>query len=94
MPGHLLFVIFPVLFGSCQAVLFIHPRDDANRAFRFEMQFLNQIRRLHRNCDARSVIDCARAQIPRIQMTGNDDYLFRILAAFDVTDNVVTLDIR
>ena len=27
-------------------------------------------------------------------MTGNDDYLFRILAAFDVTDNVVTLDIR
>ena len=27
-------------------------------------------------------------------MTGNDDYLFRILAAFDVTDDVVTLDIR
>jgi hypothetical protein len=58
------------------------------------MKFLNQVHRFHRNRDAGAIIDRACAQIPRIEMTGNDDHLFGMFVAFDVPDDVRALDIR
>ena len=58
------------------------------------MKFLDQIRHFHRDCDARAIIDCACAQVPRVQVTGNDDHLFGMFATLDVADHVCAFDIR
>src|SRR5438128_6805881 len=86
--------IFRVRKPAAQAVLFIHPGDDANGALRLELELANQIGRLHRNGDARRIINRARSQVPRIKMTRNDDDLFGMLAALDVSDDVITLYVR
>src|SRR5256714_7622541 len=52
------------------------------------MKLLDQVRRFHRNGDAGAVIDRPRAEIPRIQMSRNDNDLFGMFGAFDVADNV------
>ena len=57
------------------------------------MKFLDQIGGFHGDRDARAIVDRACAQVPRVQVTGNDDHLFGTFAAFDVTDDIIALDI-
>ena len=40
-------VILGVLLGTAETVLFVHPRDHANCAFRFQMKLLNHVRHFH-----------------------------------------------
>ena len=58
------------------------------------MKFLDQVRGFHRDRDTRTIINRSCAEIPRIQMTGNDNDLFRRIAAFDVTDHVCAFHVR
>src|SRR5438876_7774459 len=87
-------VILRVLLRTREAVLFVHPRDHANRSLRPQMKLLNQIRRFHLYSDARAVIDRARSQIPGIEMTRSDYDLLGVFAALDIVNHVLALDIR
>ena len=64
MVREILFMLFRVSLRTHRPVLFIHPRNHTNRALRFEMKFLNEVRRFHRNSDTGAVVDRACSQIP------------------------------
>ena len=53
------------------------------------MELLQNLGGLHGDRNAGAVIDRAGAEIPRIEMSGNDDDLLRMFAAFEVGDDVV-----
>ena len=51
-------------------------------------------RDLHRHGDSGGVIQRSRAQVPRIQVAGDNDHLIRRLAPLQICDDVEALDIR
>ena len=87
-------VFLRVGLPAAQAIFFIHPGDDTDRAPRMQAELLDKIRHLHRDGHARSIVDRAGAEIPGIEMPGNDDDLLGMLAAFQVADNVVAHRVR
>src|SRR5205807_2553650 len=92
--GELSLVVFGVGSSAHQPVLFVHPRDHSDSSFGPKAEPLDQLSDLHSYCDACAVIDRAGAQVPRVQMTGDNDYLLGMLAAFNIRDDVVALDSR
>ena len=56
---------------------------------RMQVELPNELRRLHRDRDARAVIDRAGPEVPGIEVAGNDHHLLRMFAAFQVADDIV-----
>src|SRR5947209_11957147 len=79
--------------AASRSVLLIHPRYEANRATRAQAKLLEKLRGLHGYDYARSVVNRARAQVPRMQMARNYYDLLRVLAAFQVRYDVVAFGI-
>src|ERR1700751_1172918 len=94
MIGKLARVILRVLLRSAATVLFVHPRNHADGSSRFEMKLPNQMRCFHRHRHARTIIDRARPQLPRIEMTRDDYDLLGMFAALEVGDDICAFDIR
>ncbi len=82
-------LILKISSAAAPAVLFIHPGDHADRAFRFEAELFDQLRGLHGDGHTRRIVNRAGAQIPRIEMAGHNDHLLRMLAAFEVGNHVM-----
>ncbi len=59
-----------------------------------QVQLLNELRGFHCDCDARSVIDRARSQVPGIQMPRDDDHLLRMFGSFEVSHDVIAQHVR
>ncbi len=53
------------------------------------MQFLQKLCRFHRDGDSGAVVDRAGAQVPGIEVSGDDDELLGMLAALQIGDHVV-----
>ena len=75
------------------AELLIHPGNHANGPLGMQAKLLDQLRGLHGHHDAGRIVNGAGAQVPRIEMAGDDHDLFRMLAAFQVADHVERLDV-
>ena len=62
-----------------------------NGPFRVEIQPLEQFGGFHSDGNACTIVDRASAEIPRVQVTGNDHNLLGILQALEVPNDVVAL---
>ena len=76
------FVFGGVSGAAAAAIFFVHPGDYADGALGMQAELLAQIGDLHCFGDSIGVVDCAGAQIPRVQMAGDYDDFFGMLAAF------------
>ena len=74
---------------AAQAALFIHPCDHSDGSLRVQMQLDQKLRCIHRDGHSSGVVDRAGAEIPGIEVPGNDNHLLRMLAAFQIRNNVV-----
>ena len=54
-------------------------------------ELLKKMNGLHGDDDAGSVVDGSGAEVPRIEVAGNDDDLLGMLGALPVGDDVVAL---
>ena len=82
-------VILGVGLAAGAAAFFVHPRNHSQSALRMQVKLLQNLGRFHRDHHAGAVVDCARAQIPRIEMSRDHDELFGMFAALQVGDDVV-----
>ena len=58
------------------------------------MEALQQLCRLHGDHHAGAIVNRARAEVPGIEMPGNDHHLLGMLGALEVGDHVITLYFR
>jgi len=72
------------------AGLFVHPGNDAQGASRAQVKALQDFGGLHGDDNAGSIVDGSSAEIPGIEMPGDDYDLLGVLGAFEICDNVVT----
>ena len=87
------------VFGSVGSAagasgFFVHPGDHAQGAGGAQVKALENFRGLHGHDHAGSVIDGSGAEVPGIQMAGDDDDLLGMLGAFEVGDDVVAGFVR
>src|SRR6478672_8980400 len=87
--GDLALMIGRVRFAAAQSVFLIHPGNDANRAAWMKSKLPNETGCLHCDRHARAVVNRARSQIPGIKMSGNDHDLLGVLAALQISNDVV-----
>ena len=59
-----------------------------------QAELLAEICDLHGDNYSRAIIDRAGAEIPRIEMAGNNDDLLGMFGAFEIGDDVVAGDLR
>ena len=85
-------VSFGVGLVSAASIFLVHPGDDAQRAAWADMQALEQFGGGHGDDDTRAVVDGAAAEVPGIEVTGDNDDLLGMLAALEVGDDVVAGD--
>ena len=85
------FVFDAVCCAAGGSIFFVHPGDDANGALGMQAELLAEIGNLHGDGHARGVINCAGAEIPRIEMAADDYELFGMIGTFEVADYVVAL---
>src|ERR1051326_671230 len=87
-----------MLVAVCEAaaitVLLVGPEHDADRTSRAKVQLLHQPKRLPRRHRSAAVIGRTRADVPRIEMTTDDNDLVGTLAAADFADDVRRISIR
>src|SRR5713226_1879428 len=88
------FVFFSIGSAAHESILFVHPCDHTDGSPRSESQPVDQLSDLHRDCDARTVINRACAEVPRVQMTRNSDDLLGMLGALYVRNDIVALNVR
>src|SRR5438874_4075664 len=79
--------------GQCAGLahFFIHPCNDAQRPFGMQVEFVNNLRALHRDNNTSAIVDRASAEIPRIEVPGYDYDLLGMFAALQIRYNVVLL---
>src|SRR5580693_10673738 len=77
--------------ASGGSVFFVHPRDYAKSALGMQAELLAEICNLHGDGYACGVVNCTGAQIPRIEMSADDNDLLGMLGTFEVGNHVVTL---
>src|SRR5437868_3017071 len=58
-----------------------------------QVEPVQQLSRLHGDHDTGAIINRSGAQVPRIQVAGDDYNLFRMLGAFEIGNNVVALSL-
>src|SRR5271155_2787221 len=70
--------------------LFVHPGDDTQGARRTQVKALQDFRGLHGDDDAGSIVDGTGAEVPGIEVSGDNHDLLGMLGAFEIGDDVVT----
>ena len=58
------------------------------------MQLLQNLRRLHGDGYSGCIVDGAGAEIPRVEVTGDDNHFLRMLASLKICDHVVAGGVR
>src|SRR5271169_4680836 len=74
-------VVLCVGATASNTVFFIHPGNEPNRSCRSRIYLFDDAEYVHRNANPRSVVDCARSQVPRIQVARYDHNLLWMLRA-------------
>ena len=74
--------------------LLTHPCDDPDTPLRAQIQLPKYLLRLHGHNYTGPIIDGASSQVPGIEMSRDDNNLFLLLAAFEVSDEVVANSVR
>src|SRR6185369_10383061 len=78
---------------TARPVLFIRPQHEANRAARLDAELLHQPERLPGDHASNAIVRCARANVPRVEVSTEYDNLVRPLPTADLRDDVGRLDI-
>src|SRR5882724_1503686 len=89
MVGDIGFVFGEIGLVAAAAVFFVHPGNYPQSALGTQAELFAKIGGLHGDGYTRGVINRAGAEIPGIEMAGDDDDLLGMLAAFEVGDHVV-----
>ena len=76
-------------FAARAAGFLIHPGDDSEGAGWGQVEALENFGSLHGDNDTGAVVDRAGAEIPGIEMSGDDDDLLGVLGTFKVRNDVV-----
>ena len=79
--GGIGFVFGGVRLAALASVFFVHPCDYAKSALGMQAELLAEICNLHGDGNSRSVVNCAGAEIPGIEMAADDYDLFGMLGA-------------
>jgi hypothetical protein len=88
--GELAGVFGGVGFGAGASGFFVHPGDDAESAGGAQVEALKNFCCFHGDDYAGSVVDGAGAEVPGIEMAGDDYDLLGMLGTFEVGNDVVT----
>ena len=91
--GEVVFVVGHVLGRTFGAFFFAHPGDAADGAFGVDAELLEEMNDLHGDDHAGAVVDCAGAEVPGVEMAGNDDNLLGVLGSLPVGDDIVAVGI-
>jgi len=86
-------VRFRVACAAARAVLFVGEEDDADGASRAESETLEKADGLPGGDDAAAVVLRALTHVPGIYVAADDDYLFGLLASFNLGDDVSRLGV-
>jgi hypothetical protein len=92
--GEIVGVFGGVGFAAVASGFFVHPGDYAEGAGRAQVQALENFSGLHGYDYASSVVDGSGAQIPGIEVAGDDYDLLGVLGALEVGDYVVAGFVR
>src|ERR1700692_1215271 len=76
-------------FASGASSFFIHPGDDTGGADGAQMEALQNFGGFHGDDDSGAVIDGGGAEVPGIEVAGDDHDLLRMFRAFEIGDDVV-----
>src|SRR5215472_18714130 len=91
--GDFCYMILSIGLTADPSVLLTHPCDDSDSALRVQIQRPKYLHRLHGDNYPGCVVNRTGSQVPGIEMSRDDDNLFRVLAAFEVGDDVKTHDV-
>src|SRR5258708_7928164 len=92
--GEVVGVFGGVGFGAGASGFFVHPRDDAESAGWAQVEALENFGGFHGHDYAGTVVDCAGAEVPGIEMAGDYYDLLGMFGTFEVGDYVVTGFVR
>jgi hypothetical protein len=83
-----------VSFAAAASGFFVHPCDHAQGAGGTQVEALENFGSFHGDGDAGGIVDGAGAEIPGIEMSGDDYDLLGMLGAFEVCDDVIAALVR
>src|SRR5260370_31084130 len=81
-----------VFVGANRALFLAAKEYEADRPPRQETSSLNRARRFNHQCGVTSIVECSRAQLPRIQMRAQNHVFIGLPVSTNFTDNVLVLD--
>src|SRR5579864_3858797 len=92
--GDFRLMILGIGISAYASELLTHPCDDSDTALRPQIQLPKHLDRLHGHNYTGPIINGASSQVPGIEMSRDDDDLFRVFSAFEVSDDVVAHGVR